>query len=157
MSESKAGDAGSVPLALLVGRASHRLTRALEVALAGSGGGLTVEQWRVLDLLSGGRGHPMSEIAAHAMVPPPTLTKIVDRLIESALVHRRADEQDRRRILVFLSERGAQEHGALAPKVAQVEQEYVAALDGADSAHLTRLLQLLTHEPDRARGRRVDA
>ena len=68
--------------------------------------GLNLEQWRTLDLLADGDGHSMTEIAGHVMVPAPTLTKIVDRLVESALVYRRPDERDRRRILVFLSDRG---------------------------------------------------
>lgn len=126
-------------LGILVGRIEHLLTRQIETAL----GGPTLEQWRVLDLLADGEGHPMTEIAAHAMVPPPTLTKIVDRLIEAALVYRRPDETDRRRILVFLSERGQEEHSALAPRVAGVEQEFLDDLDETDVAHLARLLEHL--------------
>jgi MarR family transcriptional regulator, organic hydroperoxide resistance regulator len=126
-------------LGLLVGRVEHLMTRRIEAAL----GGPTLEQWRVLDLLADGEGHPMTEIATHAMVPPPTLTKIVDRLIEAALVYRRPDEADRRRILVFLSERGQEEHTALAPRIAAVEQEFVRDLDDADVAHLARLLEHL--------------
>ena len=127
-----------ITLGLLVGRVGHRIGRAVEQALGP--GGPNLEQWRVLDLLADGEGHPMTEIAIHAMVPPPTLTKIVDRLIESTLVYRRPDETDRRRILVFLSERGREEHAALAPRVAAVEQQFVAGLDATDVAHLTRLL-----------------
>jgi MarR family transcriptional regulator, organic hydroperoxide resistance regulator len=131
--------AASASLGLLVGRVEHLMTRSVEAALDG----LTLEQWRVLDLLADAEGHPMSEIAAHAMVPPPTLTKIVDRLIEAALVYRRPDEADRRRILVFLSERGQERHTTLAPRVAAAEMEFVTDLDEADVAHLARLLEHL--------------
>lgn len=130
------------------------MARSVEGALGP--GGPTLEQWRVLDLLADGEGHPMTEIAGHAMVPPPTLTKIVDRLIESSLVYRRPDETDRRRILVFLSEHGTRQHAVLAPKIAQVEDLFVAELDDVDAAHLTRLLQLLTNEGQPTRGRRVN-
>jgi DNA-binding MarR family transcriptional regulator len=143
--ERRAGEVGesrtaSASLGLLVGRVEHRMSRRVEAAL----GGPTLEQWRVLDLLSDGEGHPMTEIATHAMVPPPTLTKIVDRLIESTLVYRRPDEADRRRILVFLSERGQEEHDTLAPRVALAEQDVVADLDQADLARLTDLLERLS-------------
>lgn len=146
MGEGKAAQEhpAAVTLGLLVGRVGHRIGRAVEQALGP--GGPNLEQWRVLDLLADGEGHPMTEIATHAMVPPPTLTKIVDRLIESTLVYRRPDETDRRRVLVFLSERGREEHTALAPRVATVEQEFVAGLDPADVAHLTRLLTDLGHD-----------
>ncbi len=136
MGESRTASAS---LGLLVGRVEHLMTRRVETAL----GGLTQEQWRALDLLADGEGHPMSEIAAHALVPPPTLTKIVDRLIEAALVYRRPDDADRRRILVFLSERGQEEHTVLAPRVAAAEQEFVTDLDETDMAHLARLLEHL--------------
>lgn len=141
-------------LSLLVGRAQHRMSRRVEGVLGP--GGPTLEQWRVIDLLADGEGHPMTEIAGHAMVPPPTLTKIVDRLVESSLVYRRPDDTDRRRIMVFLSEHGTQQHAVLAPKVAHVEDEFVAGLGDADIAHLTRLLRLLTAEEHTSRGRRVD-
>lgn len=133
----------AVTLGLLVGRVGHRMSREVERALGA--GGPTLEQWRVLDLLADGTGHPMTEIATHAMVPPPTLTKIVDRLIEWTLVYRRPDETDRRRILVFLSERGREEHAALAPRVTVAEAEFVADLDESDVAHLMRLLRRLGH------------
>jgi DNA-binding MarR family transcriptional regulator len=140
-----AGDrSAATTIGLLVGRVDHRIARAVEQALGPSGPNL--EQWRVLDLLADGEGHPMNEIATHAMVPPPTLTKIVDRLIESALVYRRPDETDRRRILVFLSERGHEKHTNLAPQVALAEQQFVAGLDETDVAHLTRLLANLSRD-----------
>lgn len=148
-------EADSASLSLLVGRAQHRMARRVEGALGP--GGPTLEQWRVLDLLADGEGHPMTEIAGHAMVPPPTLTKIVDRLIESSLVYRRPDDTDRRRILVFLSEHGTQQHAVLAPRVTQVEDEFVSRLAEADAAHLSRLLQLITSEDQPTRGRRVNA
>ncbi len=122
-------------------RVGHHVSRQIEHALGE--GGPTLEQWRVLDLLSDGSGHPMSEIAAHAMVPAPTLTKIVDRLVEAALVYRRADETDRRRVLVLLSEHGRRTHETLAPQVAEAERVLVDALDSTDAAHLMRVLHRL--------------
>jgi DNA-binding MarR family transcriptional regulator len=85
----------------------------------------------------------MTEIAAHAMVPAPTLTKIVDRLVDAALVYRRPDETDRRRVLVLLSEHGRATHDALAPQVAAVEREFIDALDTTDAAHLVHVLTRL--------------
>lgn len=133
-----------VPASLghLLGRVGQRMTRAVEQAIGSCG--LNLEQWRVLDLLSDGEGHPMTEIAGHAMVPAPTLTKIVDRLTESSLVYRRQDEADRRRVLVFLSDHGRELHAALAPKVTDAENIAVVELGQADLAHLVRLLGRLT-------------
>lgn len=131
----------SASLGHLLGRVGHRVARQIERALGADGPNL--EQWRVLDLLSDGNGHPMTEIAGHAMVPAPTLTKIVDRLIASALVYRRPDEIDRRRVLVFLSDHGREVHDRLAPEVTRAETEFTEELGGSEYEHLMELLKRL--------------
>jgi DNA-binding MarR family transcriptional regulator len=134
------------PLALpdLLSQVEHLVSRRVEAALGPDGP--TLDQWRVLTLLADGAGHPMSEIAAHAMVPAPTLTKIVDRLVDRALVYRRADDTDRRRVLVFLSALGRGEHDRLAPAVAAVDGALAAEL-GPDAGLLSGLLERLRTLP----------
>jgi DNA-binding MarR family transcriptional regulator len=68
--------------------------------------GLTREAWRVLLLLYRGGGRSMGEIAEHAAVPNPTATRVVDRLVENSMAHRRTDPDDRRRVLVHLADGG---------------------------------------------------
>jgi DNA-binding MarR family transcriptional regulator len=136
-----AAEADGVPsLGHLVGRIEHRLRRRIEQAIGMDG--LNLEQWRTLDLLADGNGHSMTEVAGHVMVPAPTLTKIVDRLVESALVYRRPDDRDRRRVLVLLSDRGREMHHRLGPDVRRAEQELAATL-GPDAHHLLTLLHRL--------------
>ena len=130
------------PLASLLARVTHRLNRETEAILGGSG--LSLEQWRVLDLLADRDGHPMSEIAAHVMVPPPTLTKIVDRLVDNALVHRRVDETDRRRVLVLATDRGLDLYEQLTPAVTRVELDLTAELGQQATTQLVQLLRRIT-------------
>ena len=130
------------PLASLLARVAHRLNRETEAILGGSG--LSLEQWRVLDLLADRDGHPMSEIAAHVMVPPPTLTKIVDRLVDNALVHRRVDETDRRRVLVLATDRGLDLYEQLTPAVTRVELDLTAELGQQATTQLVQLLSRIT-------------
>lgn len=66
----------------------------------------SVEAWRVLDLLSDGQGHNMTSLADHAFLPAPSLTKLVDQLVDQNLVYRRVDPADRRRVLAHLTPRG---------------------------------------------------
>ncbi|HEY4421712.1 MAG TPA: MarR family transcriptional regulator [Pseudonocardia sp.] len=129
----------------LLGQAAYQVSRRIEAALGPHG--VTLEQWRVLTLLADGTGRPMTEIAGHAMVPPPTLTKMVDRLVDRALVYRRADEIDRRRVLVFLSEHGRSTHARIAPAVAGVADALVDELGAQDAARLAELLQRLRALP----------
>lgn len=135
----------ALPLAEMLSRVEHLVSRRVEQALGPDGPSL--DQWRVLRLLADGDGHPMTGIATRIGVPAPTLTKIVDRLVDSALVHRRVDEADRRRVLVFLSDHGRAVHDRLAPAVARVDADLTTLLPGADAGRLNALLDRLLDRP----------
>jgi DNA-binding MarR family transcriptional regulator len=102
--------------------------------------GATVEEWRVLTLLADGAGHTMSEIAEFASLLAPTLTKVVDRMVSANLVIRRVDDADRRRVLVFASDRG---HNAVTRWTGMVKVEHddlVSTIGGEEFALLRALL-----------------
>ncbi len=67
---------------------------------------ITMPQAKVLYLLTAGDLH-MSELVARLGVTLPTVSGIVDRLVEHGLVGRRAVESDRRRVFVGLTPAGA--------------------------------------------------
>ncbi|NMH91189.1 winged helix-turn-helix transcriptional regulator [Pseudonocardia bannensis] len=127
----------------MLSQVEQRVARRIEGVLGTPPGAPTLDQWRVLELLADGAGHPMTEIAGYVMVPAPTLTKIVDRLVDAALVYRRVDDADRRRVLVFLSDHGRELHGRLAPAVQEVERDVADELGGDDAAKLIDLLSRL--------------
>jgi MarR family transcriptional regulator, organic hydroperoxide resistance regulator len=57
-------------------------------------------------LVSDGKGHSMGELAEAVLLNHPTLTKMVDRMVSDALVYRVQDADDRRKVLMFSSDRG---------------------------------------------------
>ncbi len=124
----------------------RRLLRELEQQVAGAmraslePAGLTVEEWAVISLLADGLGHPMGDVGAAAGVPAPTATRLVDRLVSSALLHRGVDPADRRRVLVLLAPRGRELHARLAPG-----QDQLAALwaERVGEGELTQLADRL--------------
>jgi DNA-binding MarR family transcriptional regulator len=126
--------------------AERAVVRRLQPALAAEG--CSVAQWRVLLLLADGAGHPMSEVAEYALVPAPSLTRLVDRMTTDGLVHRRADDRDRRRTLVHLSPRGRAVHGRID---ARLQHERAALLAQGDEAEAQALLELLGALVDRLR------
>ena len=63
-------------------------------------------------------------------------------MVDRALVYRRADEADRRRVVEFLSEHSRTVHERLAPAVAEVGRSLAAQLE-PDVALLTELLERL--------------
>lgn len=70
--------------------------------------GITFEQWQVLAALLERPGLRMTDLAEVSVLPPATLTRYVDRLVERALVIRRVDPADKRRVEVGLSRAGEQ-------------------------------------------------
>jgi DNA-binding MarR family transcriptional regulator len=68
--------------------------------------GFTVEQWRILRALGDGAGHAMGELATALRIPGPTLTRLVDGLVDASLVYRRQATDDRRRLGVHLARAG---------------------------------------------------
>jgi DNA-binding MarR family transcriptional regulator len=113
----------AVDLVGLLSRAERCVTARLVTVLEEQGSSL--DDWRILSLLREGAERPMSAVAEATMLPPPTLTKRVDRLVAANLVHRRMDDTDRRRVLVVLAPRGRAVYERLAPLV-QREQERAA-------------------------------
>lgn len=93
----------------------------------------SIEGWRVLGALRSGDGFTMSEISAAMAIPPPTLTRIVDKLVDSGLVLRRIDATDRRRVLVYLSARGKTKLRKLTKRESALKAALVAEL-GEDNA-----------------------
>lgn len=120
-------------LALVERRIALRLTEALKAD------GATVEEWRVLSLLADNAGHSMTDIAEFVLLPAPTLTKVVDRMVSANLVYRRVDDADRRRVLVFIANHGRE---ALRRWIAAVERDRddLAATVGTEEIALLQAL-----------------
>src|SRR5919107_323759 len=111
----------------LLSHTQHHLTTRVAAALRKQRSSL--EEWRVLSLLADGSGHSMSEVAEFGLMPAPTATKLIDRMVSSNLVYRRVDPADRRRVLVFLGARGRASYRRLRPVVD-------ASIDSADEEPL---------------------
>ncbi len=121
----------------LLTRAERLLSRRLTAILEAQG--CTLDAWRVISLLSDGAGHHMTEIAEHAFLPPGTLTKLMDQLVDDNIVYRRVDEIDRRRIRAHLTPRGRRLH----LRISQQVEAGMAALPAAE-ADRELLKELLT-------------
>ena len=114
---------------------TRHLARALELEAS------TVDEWRALTLLTDGRSRPMSELAEFAMVPAPSLTRLVDRMVSDNLVYRKVDTRDRRRVLVRIAPRGEALHRRLLERLAQ--DDPLATLDDIQRAQLASILDAL--------------
>ena len=77
------------------------------LALALSEEDTTVEQWRVLNLVSKLGAPTMGELAASSGMANASLSRVIDSLEDAASVFRLPSPEDRRRITVKLSDHGA--------------------------------------------------
>jgi DNA-binding MarR family transcriptional regulator len=91
-------------------RAAARLAKVAGTALAE--GDLSLAQYRVLVFLDRA-DRPATQVAALLDVTPPTVTSLVDHLEARGLVERKADADDRRRVMCSLTAAGrrALQHG----------------------------------------------
>lgn len=128
-------------------RQLQRLQRQLEDAmrLELAAAGLSVEEWAALSLLADRSGHTMAEVTEVVGVPGPTATRLVDKMVSSALVHRTADPHDRRKVLVALAPRGRSLVDELAPAQAGVAELIGTKLTDAGAQHLPELLESVSH------------
>ncbi|MEH2488416.1 MarR family winged helix-turn-helix transcriptional regulator [Bradyrhizobium sp. AZCC 2230] len=125
----------------LIRGVNRRLEQVLEAELKPKG--VSLHQYRVLEALTERNGLPMGELATRLFVDGPTLTKIIDKMVESAEVYRGPDPHDRRKVLIFLSRRGAAHFEDVGPLITSIQQEFLDRLGKSDAAALTNLLSEL--------------
>jgi MarR family transcriptional regulator, organic hydroperoxide resistance regulator len=128
-------------LAYLLAQANREINRQLEVRLSTEG--VPVEQWRILKVLSDGQGHSMGELAEAVLLNHPTLTKMVDRMVSDSLVYRRQDAEDRRKVLMFIADRGKALCKRLNSLAASQEAHILQNYGDKPTSELKRLLENL--------------
>ena len=72
---------------------------------------IQIEAWRVLECLDAGQRLTMGDLAKQALINPPTLSKLVDRMVSDGLVHRQIGTQDNRQINLLLTDLGRCSNG----------------------------------------------
>ena len=129
-------------LTYLLAQANRVVSATLERLLAQEGA--TIEQWRVLEVLSNEQGRSMGELAQLVLMNHPALTKLMDRIVSRGWVHRAADPADSRKVLVFITDAGLEFAARLRERVT----EYHDAIDAGDrrAEQLKRLLGTLIRD-----------
>jgi len=131
-------------LAYLLARASHLISAEFHVVVRRSR--LPVLQWRVLATLADGQVSSIGEVAAIILVPQSTLTRVAARMVDSGLLLRADDAQDRRITRIRLSAKGLKLACRLVQQARAHEAAVVAALGETDARTLKRLLRALIEQ-----------
>ncbi len=94
----------SLPISLL--RAREKVMGPIRAMLADVG--ITEQQWRVLRVLEERGAMEPTRIAEQACLLLPSLTRILQKLEQRALIQRRQDESDKRKQIVQISAAGSE-------------------------------------------------
>lgn len=102
--------------------------------------GIQIEAWRVLETLETGQRHTMGELADIVLMNPPTLTKLVDRMVSDGLVHRQVAQSDHRQINVLPTALGRKRMMQIRK---EIEDQDAVILDQLGQNETKQLIQLL--------------
>ena len=131
---------GASLVELLTGT-QRRLARGVSAVLAEDGA--TLDGYRVMRCLAAGPGRSMSDLGAALSLPAPTLTRLVDGLVDAAEAYRLPDPDDGRRVRVHLSSRGRTRLSRLEALVQAHEAALTAELGSERVETLVRALRAL--------------
>ncbi len=85
----------------------------------------------------------MGELADAVLLNHPTLTKMIDRVVSDTLVYRVQDLNDRRKVLMFISDRGKVLCKKLNSLAVDLEEHILESYGDKSTSELKRLLESL--------------
>ncbi len=119
--------------------------------------GLTDHQWRVLRALAEADVLEMQELSELCEVQPPSLSRIMPKLVEQKLIQRKNDPDDQRRILAKLTDAGRRLVETVSEGSAEIYQALLETVGPDRLNDLQSGLDELIATLDRARQARGEA
>ena len=106
---------------------------------------LTNQQFNVLRILRGQKGNPanLSTLQDRMIDKNSNTTRLVDKLLQKGLVERNVCQQNRRKIEIFITDKGQQLLKNIDPKMEKLNKELVGNLSSEQMKGLNDLLDTL--------------
>jgi DNA-binding MarR family transcriptional regulator len=128
--------------------AAYRATQ-LSLAARLKAFGTQIEAWRVLEALDGDAELPMNELARIVLMNPPTLTKLVDRMVMDGLVHRKIGRADQRQVNLLLTDLGNKRMTQIREQVIEHDREILDQIGPQGAEDLRAIVkQFCAARPD---------
>ncbi|SDQ97497.1 MarR family transcriptional regulator [Pseudovibrio sp. Tun.PSC04-5.I4] len=99
-----------------------------------------VPEWRVLACLLDNDGQMVTQLAHFALMEQSHLTKTIDQMADRGLVLRKTDEIDRRRVRIYLSDKGRELSDRLVTQARDHEARLIKQLKAGDVSRVKRFL-----------------
>ena len=106
--------------------------------------GIQVEAWRILETLDSGERLTMGRLAEVVLINPPTLSKLVDRMVADGLVHRQAAPDDQRQVNLLITALGRKRMARIRQEIKDQDSEITSQLGKDGALALVKLLRGLT-------------
>lgn len=132
-----------------INRLSFLIRKDLQARFRKIGHAVTAEEWAVLLFLWQEDNRTPGELARLSVRDPTTMTRLLDAMEKKRLVERRIDPEDRRRMRVRLSPRGAEIRPALIAKAQELITKSVANIDPDDLQATLKTLTRMYENLDR--------
>ncbi len=129
----------------LIERTAKKMRHAFKYVLRKYDSDLTTEQWVVIQYLLDHDGSSQSEIGLNIYKDPPTLTRIIDKLVTKGLVIRKTNEYDRRKTNIYLTDKAHKKVKVLLPKIIEYRKKTYRDLTDAQIEELAELLDIIYH------------
>ena len=122
----------------------HRLMIVENRFLESSASKLSNTEIKVIGFIGKSEECTMSQIAEYLMISKTNLTAVVDKLVRKKLVRRHRSEEDRRLVLVSLTEKGEELHQQENESHLSLSRGMLKSLDSKEQDELLRLLKKIT-------------
>lgn len=109
--------------------------------------GLQIEAWRIMEALDDDPRLTMGELALVVLINPPTLSKLVDRMVSNGLVHRQVAQSDHRQINLLISDFGKKRMMQIRAEVVGEDEILVSRIGATGMSQLIALLNDLVDTP----------
>lgn len=99
--------------------------------------------WRILDILEENDGQTQCEIAKRLCIRPQSLSEALTLLETRGYIERRPNENDKREMLVFITENGITAHKSARENREKHAKAYLASLSDEEKENLVMILSKL--------------
>lgn len=131
-------------LLYLLAAASHALSSQFHREVKARG--VKVQTWRVLACLIDRPGLMLTELAQFVLLEQSHLTKIIDQLQTSGLVEKQHDTRDRRKIKIYITDRGRELVAPLITTAKSHERQATDILTRTEEKNLKAILYKLIRQ-----------
>jgi len=105
--------------------------------------GLTIDMWRVLVGLSLDGPKSLVELSEATSINPPTLSRLVGRMVDKGLISRERSKQDTRTVEVSIMKPGTDVVGRLMPRAAEINEMVIEPFTEKELVQFKTMLRRL--------------